>query len=332
MSRIRRRELLLITGASLLAPVFALAQQKIKVRRIGFLAARSRSTPAKPDVDYDAFVDGMRELGYVEGNNLVIEWRFADGKYERFPALAAELVRANVEVIACNTTPATQALQRATSAIPIVAMGVGDPVSSGLAANLARPGGNITGVSIVATDLAPKHVELLKTLLPMLSRAAFLMNSGIPVHPTILKNTQVAARRVGMEILPVDARTAEEIERGFAKMIKEQVGAVIVAPDSLFILERKRIVELSARNRLPAISSFGEDVRAGGLMSYGQNLAEHYRRAATLVDKILKGAKPAELPFEQPTRFYLTINRKTAQTLGITIPQGLALRADEVIE
>ena len=274
----------------------------------------------------------MRELGYVEGNNLVIEWRFADGKYERFPALAAELVRANVEVIACNTTPATQALQRATNTIPIVAMGVGDPVSSGLAANLARPGGNITGVSIVATDLAPKQVELLKTLLPMLSRAAFLMNSGIPPHLTILKNTQLAARQVGMEILPVDARTAEDIERGFAKMIKEQVGAVIVAPDSLFILERKRIVELSARNRLPAISSFGEDLRAGGLIQLWPEPSRQRQGAATLVDKILKGAKPAELLRSSPHDSDFTINRRTAQTSWHHDSAGLALRADEVIE
>jgi len=332
LGQFRRRDFILAAGACVAAPFRAIAQPRGKVRRIGFLAARSRSTSEKPDAGYDAFVDRLRELGYVEGRNLAIEWRFVDGRYERFPAFAAELVQANLEVIACNTTPAAQSLQRVTRTIPIVAMGVGDPVAAGLAANLAHPGGNITGVSIVAPELAPKHVDLLKTVLPSLSRIAFLMNSGIPLHPAILKRTQAAARQIGVEILPVDARTGEEIERGFATMAKERAGAVIVAPDSLFILQRRQIVELSARNSLASIFHFREDVQAGGLISYGENLAEAYRRAAGFVDRILKGAKPADLPFEQPTTFRLAINRRTARALGITIPDGLALRADEIID
>ncbi len=330
-----RREFLIASGAGLCplaAPLASFAQQESKVRRIGFLAVRSRSTPSNPDVFYNAFTQGMRELGYVEGKNLLIEWRFADGKYERLPGLAAELVRMQVEIIATHSPPATQALQRATSTIPIVFVAVNDPVGSGVVANLARPGGNVTGLSLMAVDVSPKHLELLKTMMPRLSRVAVLVNFGNAGHPAILKSVQAAAQQVGIKVLPVDARAPDEIERGFATMTRERAEAVIVAGDAFFVGQQRQIAELAVKNRMPSMFSYREGVEAGGLMSYGQDLADFYRRAATYVDKILKGAKPGELPIEQPTRIHLAINRKTATALGLTIPQELLLRADEVIE
>ena len=325
-----------IAALAALGGLFAMhparAQQQGKVRRIGFLAVRSRSTPSNHEVYYDAFVQGMRELGYVEGKNLAIEWRFADGKFERLPGLAAELVQMNVEIIVCHSTPGTQALQRATKSIPIVMTSVGDPVSSGFAASLARPGGNITGLSIIAIDLSAKRLELLKIMLPTLSRVAILVNPGTSFHPAVLKSAQAAAQQISIKILPVDARTPEEIERGFATMTRERAEAVIVPIDSFFLGQRRQIVELAVKNQMPSMFPDREDVVAGGLMSYGLNLADSYRRAATYVDKIFKGAKPGELPIEQPTRIHLAINRKTAKALGLTIPNEILLRADEVIE
>jgi putative ABC transport system substrate-binding protein len=310
----------------------ARAQEQSKVRRIGFLAPLSRSTPSHPDIYYDAFMQGMRELGYVEGRNLVIEWRFADGRFERLSGLAAELVRMNVDVIVTHSTPAIQALRRATSTVPIVFAVVFDPVGSGFAASLARPGGNITGLSVIDVDPSPKRLELLKTMLPALSRVAVLVNPGSSVHPAIVKSVQAAGQHAGMKVLPVDARTPEEIERGFATMSQERAEGVIIADDAFFRGRRQQIADLAAKNRMPAITPWREYVSAGGLMSYGQNIADSFRRAATYVDKILKGAKPGELPIEQPTRIHLAINRKTAKALGLTIPQELLLRADEVIE
>ncbi len=331
MSQVQRRQLLFTTGVLLVAPFAAIAQQQTKVRRIGFLAARSRSTPSNPDVYYDAFVQGMRELGYVEGKNLVIEWRYADGKYERLPGLAAELARLKLEVIVTHSTPTTQALRRATSAIPIVSANLGDPAGLGFAASLARPGGNITGLSAMQVDVSPKYLELLKLMMPALSRAAVLVNPGNPAHPAFLKGVQAAAEELGLKILPVDARNPEEIERGFAAMRRERADAVIILGDAFFIGQRRQITQLAARNQLPAMYSFREDVEAGGLISYGQNIADFYRRAAYFVDKILKGAKPGELPIEQPTKFELVINLKTAKALGLTIPQSFLVRADRVI-
>jgi putative ABC transport system substrate-binding protein len=329
---ITRRRLLALIALGALPVLPSLAQQLSKVRRIGFLAVRSRSTPSNPDVYYDAFVQGMRELGYVEGKNLVIEWRFADGKFERLPDLASELVRMKVEVIVTHAGSATEALKRTTSSIPIVTAPMADPVGDGFAASLARPGGNITGLSLMNVDLAPKRFELLKLIMPGLPRAAVLVNPGNPSHPSILKSVQAAARQIGVKVLPVDARTQEEIERGFAVMRRERADAVIVLSDPFFTGQQRQFTELAARNRLPSMFSFRENVEAGGLISYGPNLADFYRRAATYVDKILKGAKPGELPIEQPTKIHLAINRKTAKALGLTIPQEFLLRADEVIE
>jgi putative tryptophan/tyrosine transport system substrate-binding protein len=330
---IARRRLLIALGAgALAAPLSAFAQQPGKVRRIGFLGARSRSTQSNPDVYYDAFVQGMRELGYVEGKNLVIEWRFADGKYERLPGLAAELVRLKPEVIVTHSTPATKALQQATSTIPIVTAAVGDPVGSSMAASLAHPGGNITGLSTIATDVSTKHLELLKTMVPVLSRTAVLVNPGNSSHPANLKSVQATALQLGVKVLSVDARTPEEIERGFAAMKRERADAIIILTDPFFSGQRRQVTELAARNRLPSMFEFREDVAAGGLMSYGPNLTDQYRRVATYVDKILKGAKPGDLPIEQPTTIHLAINRKTAKALGLSISEQLLLRADEVVE
>ena len=329
---ITRRLVVIALGAGALAPLASFAQQQDKVRRIGFLGARSRSTQSNPDVYYDAFTRGMRELGYIEGKNLVIEWRFADGKYERLPGLAAELVQMKVEVIMTHSTPATQALQRATSAIPIVFVAVSDPIGSGIAVSLARPGGNITGLTNILSELSAKHIELLKIILPKLSRVAVFVNPDNPSHPAVLKSIQAAARQVGIKVLPLDVHTPEEIERGFATMKRERAEALINASDPFLSLQKQRITELALKNRIPSISSTREDVQAGGLMSYGTSFIGLYRRAATFVDKILKGTKPAELPIEQPTRFEMLINRKTANALGLKINNELLLRADEVIE
>ena len=327
-----RREALLVLLALGTMPRASFAQPPGKVWRIGFLAPLSRSTPLRPDVYYDAFVQGIRELGYVEGKNLAIEWRFADGKFERLPGLAAELVRVNVDVIVTHSTPATQALQRATSTIPIVFAVAVDPVGSGFAASLARPAGNITGLSVIDVDLGPKRLELLKTMLPALSRVAVLVNPGSSVRAAIVRSVQAAGQHAGIKVLPVDARTPEEIERGFVIMAQERAEGVIIADDAFFRGQRRQIADLAVKNRMPAITPWREYVAAGGLMSYGQNIADSFRRAATYVDKILKGAKPGELPIEQPTRIHLAINRKTANLLGMKISPELLLRADEVIE
>ena len=328
----RRRFLIALGMSAVATPFVSSAQQQSKVRRIGFLAVRSRSTSSNPDVLYDAFVEGMRELGYVEGKNLIIEWRFADGKFERLPGLAAEVVQMKVELIVTHSTPAMQALQRASGIIPIVTATVSDPVGNGFAASLARPGGNITGLSIIAIELNPKRLELLKIMIPTLSRVAILVNPGNPSHPAVLKSVQAAAQQVGIKILPVNARTPEEIERGFAMMKREHAEAVIIAADAFFFGQGRQIAELALKNRMPSIFQDREHVEAGGLMSYGQNVTDFFRRAATYVDKILKGAKPGELPIEQPMRIHFAINRKTAKELGLNITNELLLRADKVIE
>jgi putative ABC transport system substrate-binding protein len=310
----------------------ASAQLSTKVRRIGFLAARSRSTPSSPDPAYDSFVRGLSELGYVEGRNLVIEWRFAEGKYDRLLDLAAELVRSQVEVIVTHSVPATKAARRATSTIPIVTAAVINPIGEGLAASLARPGANVTGLSLITDDVSPKNVEFLKILSPSVSRIGFLMNPGHSGHPAYLKNVRAAAEAVGASVLPVDAGTADEIERGFGTMKQERVQAVLVPSDTFFLQQKRLLVDSALKRRMPSGFPFREFVEAGGLMSYGLNLNDLYRRAASYVDKILKGAKPGELPIEQPTKLELVINRKTSRALGLTVPQELLVRADEVIE
>jgi ABC-type uncharacterized transport system substrate-binding protein len=326
-----RRKLLIMLGASALAaPLRSFAQQQGKVWRVGFLAGRR---PVSLDTDnYGAFPRGMRELGYVEGKNLVIEWRFADGQYERLPGLVAELVRLKVDVIVAAGPPVVVAAQKATTTIPIVIVTGIDPVAAGFVKSLAHPGGNITGISNLSGEVSPKHLEMLLTMVPRLARVAVLVNPANPAHASMLKAVQAAAQKATVKILPVEARTPQEIETAFSVMTKENAGAIIVGLDPFFNQQRRQFVELAAKNRLPSIATFREYVEAGGLMSYGRSGTDQYRHVAVLVDKILKGAKPGDLPVEQSTKLELVINRKTAKTLGLKIPNSLLISADKVIE
>ncbi len=327
-----RRKILVVLGAgALTTPLASFAQQQGTVWRVGFLSLNSR--PDSLDSGFfGAFLRGMRELGYVEGKNLVIEWRFADGISERLASLAAELVQLKVAVLVTVGNQASHALHKVTTSIPIVILNVSDPVKSGFVRSLARPGGNITGLSNLAVDIHPKLMEMLLSMVPKLSRVALLVNPDNLFNPTTLNNVRVAAQRAGAKVLPVEARTPQEIEIAFSVMAREKAGAVIVAADSFLIQQRRRIAELAAKNRLPSITVYREYAESGGLMSYGPNYSDIFRRAATYVDKILKGARPGDLPVEQPMRFELFINGKTAKALGLTIPQSLLIMADKVIE
>ena len=325
-----RRQLLVVLGAGALAkPLACFAQQRGKVWRIGILMPASANTNTHY---YRAFVDGLKERGLIEGKNIALEWRFADGDNERLQALAQELVNLKVDVIVANSTPGVRAARQATSTIPIVMVVVGDPVASGFSASLSRPGGNVTGLSISAADVSAKQLELLRTLSPEWSRIAVLTNSANPFHVLVLKEIQSGATKMSVRLLHFEARSPVEIDTAFATMVRERAQAVIVAPDPLFRQQGRQLAELAERHRLPSMLATKELVEAGGLMSYGQDYVEHYRRAATYVDKILKGANPADLPIELPTKFELVINIKTAKALGLKIPQSLLLRADEVIQ
>ena len=327
----KRRESVLALIAVGAAALMSDARAQGKVWRVGVLSPRHR--PDSMDTDLPgAFLRGMRELGYVEGWNLVIEWRFADGKSERLPDLAVELVQLKVDVIVCGSSQGIRALQHATTTIPIVMATSGDPVGSGFVASLARPGGNITGLSNLLGDIGPKQLELLLGIVPNLSRVAMFVNPVNPANATNLKNAQSAAQKVNVRVVPVEIRSSQEIESAFSMMTRERTEAVIVTTDAIFIEQRRQIVQLATKLRLPSISGMGEFTEAGGLMSYGPNFPEQYRRAATFVDKILKGAKPGDLPVEQPATFEFFINNKTAKSLGLTIPQSMLLRADRVIE
>jgi len=274
----------------------------------------------------------MRELGYVEGKDFVIEWRSVEGKYERFPEIAAELVRLKVDVFVTGVTAALPALKRATTTIPIVMAYSTDPVGNGLVASLVHPGGNITGLAGSSDDSSPKQLELLATIVPNISRVGLLGNPDTETYSSVLNNAQDAARKVGLSLVPIEARNLQEIEHAFAWSAQERVSAVMVAVDAVFFGQRWRIAELALANRLPTMFALREYAEAGGLMSYGENIADFFRRAASFVDKIIKGAKPGDLPIEQPTKFNLVINRKTADALGVTIPPQLYIFADEVIE
>jgi putative ABC transport system substrate-binding protein len=318
-----RRDLLLALGAGALAPPLAcFAQNQPKVWQIGFLAADSASTGG-----YDSFRQGMQGLGYVEGKTCVIRPRFADGRYERLPGLAQELVRSRVDVIVAGTTLSVQAAKTATTSIPIVMVAIPDPVGEGYAASLSRPGGNVTGLSTIVTEASAKHIELLRAVIPNLSRIAVLINPSDPSDSLILEQISGAAFSSGVKVV-----TAAEIEAGFGAMARARVEAVIVTADPLFDVQRDQIARLALKNRLPTICSNSEATEAGGLMSYGQDLTDQYRRAAAYVDKILKGAKPSELPVEQPLVLELVVNRKTAKALGLALPKDLLLRADRVID
>jgi putative tryptophan/tyrosine transport system substrate-binding protein len=304
------------------------AQQAKKVPRVGVLWLYS---PAIASPFAEAFRQGLRELGYVEGKSIVIEYRHAEGKYDRLPSLAAELVRLNVDIIVTASTQAAQAGQQATRSIPIVMTVVSDPVESGLVGSLARPGGNVTGLSLMHPELSGKRLELLKEVIPKLSRVAVLSNLSNPIIPPLLRETEAAARAVGVQLQVVEVRGPIELDSAFGAMTRDRAGALVVLPDGTFQNERRRIAALAAKGRLPTMYAWREAVDDGGLMAYGASVPDILRRAATYVDKILKGTKPADLPVEQPLKFELVINLKTAKQIGLTVPQSVLYRADKVI-
>ena len=325
----KRREFITLIGAAATWPLAAHAQQAGKVWHIGFLAGAPREANSR---NYASFVEGMRELGYVENKDFVIEWRTASGQYERFPELAGELIRLKVDVIITAAGAAIRTLQDATTTIPIVWVYSTDPVGNRFVASLAHPGGNITGLAASSNDTAPKQLELLAMIAPSASRIGVLGNPNNPNFASVLKNAQVAGKRAGLFITPVAVGNVEELDRAFADFDKQGVQGVIATTDAVFFAQRGRIAELALARRLPTMFSQREYVEAGGLMSYGENLSDFFRRAAVFVDKIFKSAKPADLPIEQPTRFHLVINHNTADALGLTIPPQLYTFADEVIE
>jgi putative tryptophan/tyrosine transport system substrate-binding protein len=327
----RRTIRLLVTLALglLVAPLASQTQQPTIVHRIGLLSAGS---PLSSRANIEAFQQGLRDLGYVEGQNLAIEDRYAEGKAERLPELAAELVRLQVEVMVAGGSSAIRAAQQATRTIPIVMGGTADAVASGFVASLTRPGGNITGVHDLGAEISGKRLELLKETVPHSARIAVLANPASPHHELRMHTLTMAARALGVHLHVVELRRADELDRAFAAITREGADALIVLEDSLLLPGLlARTVDLAAKYRLPAMYDRRQAVEAGGLMAYGPPIPENFRRAATYVDKILKGAKPADLPVEQPTRFELVINLKTAQALGLTIPPVLLFQADEVI-
>lgn len=293
-----------------------------------------RSWMASPDEDpsYGAFLRRMRELGWGEGRNVAYEWRYAEGKYERLPALAQELVNARVEVLVASTPPSVAAAMRASTSVPIVFGGVGDPVALGFVASFARPGGNLTGVSNQIDDIAGKYLEFLRAAIPGLARVASLLNPDNNNHRIILTQLQASARRIGVEVTPVEARNADQIADAIAAARRAGAAALIIQGDGFLFGERTRIAEHAIRHRIATIGWTRDLVAAGGLMSYGQNVADDYRKVAEYVDRILRGARPADLPVQQPTSPKLVLNRRTAKALGLTLSPELMLRVDEVIE
>ena len=318
----RRAFLATVTGGLVTARLAAGAQQAGKLVRIGSLGT---ATP-------DALRQSLREAGYVEGPNLVIEWRDAGGKPERFDALAAELVRLKVDVIVAANPAATLAAKRATASIPIVMVNTPDPVQLGLVASLGRPGGNITGTTTLSADVSVKQLELLKEAVPRAMRIAILGNPTNPWHPLAVKGAEAVARSLAVQLQIREARGRKELDDAFAAMSRDRADAVVVLADPMIFFYRTRVADLAAKRRLPAMYGVRGHVDAGGLMSYWANQGELYQRVASYVDRILKGAKPAGLPVEQPTKFELVINLKTAKALGLTIPPSLLQRADQVIE
>jgi putative tryptophan/tyrosine transport system substrate-binding protein len=319
----RRREVLALVGAGLW-PLWAGAQQLGTPRRVGFLR---NGTP--PPTFIEGLRQGLRDLGYVEGQNIRIDYALA-ASADQLPAAAAELVRLNVDIVIASGTPPTVAAKNATTTIPIVFVASIDPVAAGVVTSLARPGGNITGFAGIHADLMGKRLELLKELVPGLSRVAVMAHAMNPGNVEYLRQAELAAPALGLKLQLVTVRSADEFERAFRDM--EATGAVIQLDDVLFTSHRSRLVELAAKKRLPVVYGFREFMEAGGLMAYGADLPDQYRRAATYVDKILKGSQPAELPVQQPTKLELLINLKAASALGLAIPPALLARADEVIE
>jgi putative ABC transport system substrate-binding protein len=328
----RRTFLCGLTVGAITWPLAARAQGTARVAKVGWLSDGIR--PGASSHLHEAFLDGLRDLGYVEGRNVVIERRDAAGKIERLAELAADLVKLHVDVIvtAGGGVPTTSAAKRATSSIPIVMTEAGDPVATGIIASLGRPGGNVTGLTSIDRDLTRKRLQLLKEAAPKVSLVAVLYNSRFPATVLGMKDAQAAAPALGLKVLPMEVKTPDELGESFATMIKLGVDSFLTFGDPFVASQQGLIVNRAEKLRLPAIHNLPELAQAGGLMSYGASIPTMYRRAATYVDKILKGAKPGDLPVEQPTKFELIINMKTARALGLTIPPSLLLRADQVIE
>ena len=324
----RRAFIGVATGSLLAAPLAAGAQQAAKVFRIGFLGSGG---PADHAPRVASFRQGLRDLGYVEGRTATIEYRLAEGKMERLPALAAELVALKVDVIVASGTPTALAAKNATTTIPIVFATSGDPVGT-LVASIARPGGNVTGLSLVGPELVARQLQLLKEAVPKVSRVAVLSNPDNPYTPVMVKEVAAAARSLKVRMQRLESRGGAATDAAFDAMARERSNALLVLFDPVLTGQRARIAELANKHRLPSMCPHREYAEDGGLMAYGASLTDLYRRAATYVDKILKGAKPADLPVEQPTKFELVINLKTAKALGLTIPPALLQRTDEIIQ
>jgi len=322
----RRGFITLLGGVMAWWPLAAGAQQTAKLPRLGFLTA-GRDSPGLP-----ALLEGLRQLDWIEGKTIVLEYRYADNRNDRLPELAAELVRLNVDVIVAAGTLAPLAAKRATATIPIVMTSAGDPLGTRLVSSLAKPGGNVTGLSLMSPDISGKRLELIKHIVPDVLRVAIMWNATNPYPALVFRQTEAAARQLKLEVQSLEVRTPDDVNSALEAALREKANALITVEDPLTVNYRKQIADFAAKNRLPTISGLREYVDVGGLLSYGPALADLYRRAAGYVDKILKGAKPAELPVEQPTKFELVVNLKTARTLGLTIPPDMLAIADAVIE
>jgi putative ABC transport system substrate-binding protein len=330
----RRRDFIAGFAAAAVCPIEARAQQPKKVVRIGFLVTPSLESPEERTI-LNAFYQGLREHGYIDGQNVIVEVRGANSKIERFPALASELVRLNLDIIVASNSAAGRAVQQTTTTIPIVVPVMGDPVGDGLVASLARPGGNTTGLTFLGPQLVPKRLALLKEALPTIGRVAGLWHPGAYGTHTMndmMNEAEEAAQTLRLQLRLIGAREPDELDRAFSAIADERADALTVFPSPMLFAERKRIVDFAARLRLPMIAMGKEFVQLGGLMSYGADITDLFRLSGAYVDKILKGATPADLPVEQPTKFQLFINLKTARALGLTIPLSLLGRADEVVE
>jgi putative ABC transport system substrate-binding protein len=325
----KRRDFLYVLGAAAVTPVAAQAQQAAKIRRIGFLG---NSTAALEANLVGPFRNELRVLGYEEGRNIHIEYRWADGNYSRFPSLVAELLAANVEVIVTAGTPATLAVKRATSTVPLVMVAVGDPIGVGIVQSLARPGGNITGLSSIAPELEGKRLELLREIVPTLSHVAVFWNPANAFHISSMTQVRVAAEKLQLKLLNLAVSKTEDLDGAFDAILSAKPQALLILADRVYLHNRKRMMDFATANRLPSVLPYRELVEAGGLMSFGPSYEDMHKRAADFVEKILRGAKPNDLPVELPTKFDLRVNVKAAEAIGVKIPEAFLLRADQVIE
>ncbi len=326
----KRREFIALLSGTVAWPLAARAQQAGKIARVGFLLTTAESGLFAKRVE--RFRVGLRELGYVEGASIVIDYRWAEDHYDRLPGLAAELVRSNPDVIVTHGTPGALAAKRTTATIPIVVANMGDPIAAGVVASLARPGGNITGLSFFSPQLGAKRIELLKELMPQLTRVAALLNASNPLTGTIVQAMETTARSLKLELHQFPVHSPSEFEKAFGQMAQDGITAVTIDDDPMLITNMDAIAALATKQRMVSIGGESDLLRAGGLMEYGADNLENYHRAAVLVDKILKGTKPADIPFEQATKFQFGLNLKAAKTLGLDVPPIMLVRADEVIE